>query len=48
MPHRSMAIGIDIGGTNLRAALISGSGEILRRVSEKSAPDPELVLGRIA
>ncbi|TPO01396.1 ROK family protein, partial [Mesorhizobium sp. CU2] len=48
MPHRSMAIGIDIGGTNLRAALVSGSGEILRRVSEKSAPDPELVLGRIA
>ncbi|WP_425373479.1 ROK family protein [Mesorhizobium hawassense] len=43
-----MAIGIDIGGTNLRAALISHSGEILRRVSEKSAPDPELVLGRIA
>ncbi|BCG91655.1 hypothetical protein MesoLj131a_05190 [Mesorhizobium sp. 131-2-1] len=43
-----MAIGIDIGGTNLRAALISGSGEILRRISEKSAPDPELVLGRIA
>ncbi|MEW6631275.1 MAG: ROK family protein [Pseudomonadota bacterium] len=48
MPHRSMAIGIDIGGTNLRAAVITGSGEILRRVSEKSAPDPELVLGRIA
>lgn len=48
MPHRSMAIGIDIGGTNLRAALVSGTGEILRRVSEKSAPDPELVLGRIA
>ena len=48
MPHNSKAIGIDIGGTNLRAALISGSGEILRRVSEKSAPDPELVLGRIA
>ncbi len=43
-----MAIGIDIGGTNLRAALISASGEIVRRVSEKSAPDPELVLGRIA
>ena len=48
MPHRSLAIGIDIGGTNLRAALISSSGEILRRISEKSAPDPELVLGRIA
>ncbi|MFC3326951.1 ROK family protein [Mesorhizobium cantuariense] len=43
-----MAIGIDIGGTNLRAARISASGEILERLSEKSAPDPELVLGRIA
>ncbi|KAA3445746.1 transcriptional regulator [Mesorhizobium sp. SARCC-RB16n] len=48
MPQKSMAIGIDIGGTNLRAARISGTGEILRRLSEKSAPDPELVLGRIA
>ncbi|TPK77466.1 ROK family protein [Mesorhizobium sp. B2-4-15] len=48
MPNTSMAIGIDIGGTNLRAARISGTGEILKRVSEKSAPDPELVLGRIA
>ncbi|MDX8455928.1 ROK family protein [Mesorhizobium sp. VK9D] len=48
MPHKSMAIGIDIGGTHLRAALISASGEIVRRVSDKSAPDPELVLGRIA
>ncbi|TGR23286.1 MULTISPECIES: ROK family protein [unclassified Mesorhizobium] len=48
MSHKSMAIGIDIGGTNLRAARISGTGEILKRLSEKSAPDPELVLGRIA
>ncbi|RWE42214.1 MAG: ROK family protein [Mesorhizobium sp.] len=48
MPQKSMAIGIDIGGTNLRAARISGTGEILKRLSEKSAPDPELVLGRIA
>jgi glucokinase len=43
-----MAIGIDIGGTNLRAARISGTGEILDRISEKSAPDPDLVLSRIA
>ncbi|MER9844723.1 ROK family protein [Mesorhizobium australicum] len=48
MPQKPMAIGIDIGGTNLRAARISGSGEILERLSEKSAPDPELVLGRVA
>ncbi|TPM31810.1 ROK family protein [Mesorhizobium sp. B2-3-4] len=43
-----LSIGIDIGGTNLRAARISGAGEILKRVSEKSASDPELVLGRVA
>ena len=43
-----MAIGIDIGGTNLRAARISDTGEILDRISEKSTPDPELVLSRIA
>lgn len=48
MPLSSTAIGIDIGGTNLRAARISGAGEILDRLSEKSAPDPELVLARIA
>ncbi|TPM04956.1 ROK family protein [Mesorhizobium sp. B2-3-10] len=48
MPQKSMAIGIDIGGTNLRAARISGTGEILERLSEKSAADAELVLGRIA
>ncbi|MBZ9748160.1 ROK family protein [Mesorhizobium sp. CO1-1-7] len=48
MPQKSMAIGIDIGGTNLRAARISCTGEFLERLSEKSAPDPELVLGRIA
>ncbi|WP_027054344.1 ROK family protein [Mesorhizobium erdmanii] len=43
-----LSIGIDIGGTNLRAARISETGEILKRVFERSAPDPELVLGRIA
>ncbi len=48
MRQKSMVIGIDIGGTNLRAARISATGEILKRISEKSAPDPELVLGRIA
>ncbi|PDQ18993.1 transcriptional regulator, partial [Mesorhizobium sanjuanii] len=43
-----LSIGIDIGGTNLRAARISATGEILERISDKSAPDPELVLSRIA
>lgn len=48
MSQKSMAIGIDIGGTNLRAARISCTGEILEHLSEKSAADAELVLGRIA
>lgn len=43
----SMAIGVDIGGTNLRAARISGDGEILDRITEKSSPDPEAVVARI-
>ncbi|WP_237143423.1 ROK family protein [Phyllobacterium zundukense] len=42
-----MAIGVDIGGTNLRAARISSHGEILEKVSEKSHPDPEIALARI-
>jgi glucokinase len=47
MPSRSMAIGIDIGGTNLRGARISAAGQILERVCDKSSPDPEIVLSRV-
>ena len=42
-----VAIGIDIGGTNLRAALVSGAGEILGRVSERITRDPNALLTRI-
>ena len=42
-----VAIGIDIGGTNLRAARVSAAGEILERVSEKITRDPNAVLTRI-
>jgi predicted NBD/HSP70 family sugar kinase len=42
-----VAIGIDIGGTNLRAARVSPEGEILERVSEKITRDPNAVLTRI-
>jgi glucokinase len=42
-----VAIGIDIGGTNLRAARVSATGEILDRVSEKITRDPNALLTRI-
>ncbi|ALN75503.1 ROK family protein [Aureimonas sp. AU20] len=41
------AIGIDIGGTHIRAARVSPEGEILERARVASAPDPQVVLGRI-
>ena len=28
---KKYAIGIDVGGTNLRAALISGTGEVIKK-----------------
>ena len=40
------AIGIDIGGTNIRAALVSATGAILARASAPSDPNPNLVLTR--
>ena len=40
------AIGIDIGGTRVRAARING-GEIQARASAASAPDPAVVLGLV-
>jgi glucokinase len=42
-----LAIGIDIGGTNLRAARVSAAGEILERVSEKITRNPNAVFTRI-
>ncbi|WP_394892322.1 ROK family protein [Mesorhizobium sp. AaZ16] len=41
------AIGVDIGGTHLRAAEISAHGGILQRARAASSPDPEIVLARI-
>lgn len=41
------AIGVDIGGTNLRAARVTNRGEILERISERITRDPEMVVGRI-
>ncbi|WEK49384.1 MAG: ROK family protein [Candidatus Kaistia colombiensis] len=47
MPDTSTAIGIDIGGTNLRAARVSGAGEILERLSERIDRDADIAIGRI-
>jgi len=33
------AIGIDIGGTNIRAAIVSDKGEIIKKIKEKSSGD---------
>lgn len=41
-----LAIGIDIGGTHLRAAVVSEAGQILARARRPSAPDPQVVLSR--
>ena len=42
-----IAIGVDIGGTNIRAALVSGHGEILTKLSERTPTDPLQVLDRV-
>lgn len=47
MPDTSTAIGVDIGGTNLRAARVSGAGDILERVSERIDRDANNAIGRI-
>ena len=42
-----IAIGVDIGGTNIRAALVSAQGEILGKLSERTPTDPTLALERV-
>ncbi len=34
--QKKYAIGIDIGGTNLRAAVVSGSGEVIKKIREST------------
>lgn len=41
------AIGVDIGGTNLRAARVSDAGEILERLSQPTARDAEALVAAI-
>ena len=47
MSPEDFAIGIDVGGTNMRAARISPSGEILERRSIAGSRDPKTALGLI-
>jgi glucokinase len=48
MRQAATAIGIDVGGTNLRAARVSDAGIILDRVTEKIPPNADAVVARIA
>eukprot|EP01037_Dinobryon_pediforme_P023552 gene23552-25039_t len=47
MPPTSATIGVDIGGTNLRAARISADGTIEARISERITRDPAIVTERV-
>ena len=40
------SIGIDIGGTHIRAARVAADGQILARATAQSDPDPAIVLDR--
>ncbi len=44
MTSETFAIGVDIGGTNLRAARIAASGEILKKKVTPGSRDPSLAL----
>lgn len=47
MSSPATALGIDIGGTNLRVARVSGIGEILDWCAEPIARDPAVLLDRV-
>lgn len=47
MSPEDFAIGIDVGGTNMRAARISPTGEILKKHSIPGSRDPVVALGLI-
>lgn len=46
-PSQAVAIGVDIGGTNLRVARVAADGTILARARRESARDPAEVLARL-
>ena len=41
------AIGIDVGGTNIRVGVVSAAGEVLDHVTKSTPPKPELALAAI-
>lgn len=45
--NKKYAIGIDLGGTNLRCALISREGEIVRKLSEPTSEDVQSAVFRL-
>ncbi len=47
MPAPSLAIGIDIGGTNVRAARVDASGHILERLAESTLRDGPALVSRL-
>jgi glucokinase len=47
MHSHSLAIGIDVGGTNVRAACVDASGRILDRITEKTAREAPALLVRL-
>lgn len=47
MTSGTFAIGIDVGGTNMRAARISPTGEILQKRAISGSRDPQTALGLI-
>jgi glucokinase len=47
MHSHSLAIGIDIGGTNVRAARVDASGQILDRLAEKTLRDAPMLTSRL-
>ncbi len=47
MPAEPEAIGIDIGGTNLRAARVAAGGEILQWFAERTVAEPLALVDRL-
>ena len=47
MDGSTLAIGVDIGGSNLRAALVAGDGSLEARSSERVGSTPDAVVSRI-
>ena len=37
--QKNYAIGIDLGGTNMRVALVSRSGEVIKKVKKHTSDD---------